>query len=225
LAPTFQEQPGLLQQQFWAFGLLALLRPRGLFALHAAGVVTARGQGVLIVGASGSGKSTLTLGVVQHGWHYLSDDAVLLHQQPWGVEALALRRPFAIDGHAAATSPALVCGTGGGHPAVPHKRRMDIQQVYPGQYRSACFPQVLLFARIVPQVSSTVRPLNRPRALQQLLAQSGPQLFDRTTMPQHLAVLNRLVHQATPYEFLAGRDLYAHPGWLAALLATTEGAG
>lgn len=225
LVPTFQDQPGLLRQQFWAFGLLKLLRPHGLFALHAAGVITERGQGLLIVGASGSGKSTLTLGVVQHGWRYLSDDAVLLHQQPAGVEALALRRPFALDGRAAAASSKLVCAPAGLPPPVPHKYRVDIEQAYPGQYRSACLPQVVLFARIVPQASSTVRPLERPRSLQQLLAQSGPHLFDRSTMPQHLAVLNRLVHQATPYELLAGRDLYDHPGRLASLVADVEGAG
>jgi hypothetical protein len=84
---------------------------------------------------------------------------------------------------------------------------------------------VLLFARIVPQASSTVRPLDRPRALQQLLAQSGTQLFDRATMPLHLAVLNRLVHQAAPYELLAGQDLYQHPDRLASLVADVTGAG
>lgn len=223
LVPTFGARSGLLRQQFWAFGLLKLLRPQGLYALHAAGVITESDLGVLIVGASGSGKSTLTLGMVQHGWRYLSDDAVLLLQQPAGVEALALRRPFAIAARAAAGSGALA-----GDPTespVPYKRRLDIQQVYPAQYRTACLPQVLLFARIVPQASSTVRPLDRPRALQQLLAQSGPQLFDRHTMPPHLAVLNRLVHQALPFELLAGRDLYVHPGRLARLVADMVGAG
>jgi hypothetical protein len=43
-------------------------------------------------------------------------------------------------------------------------------------------------------------------------------------MPPHLAVLTRLIHQAAPYELLAGQDLYAQPGRLAALVADVEGA-
>jgi hypothetical protein len=82
---------------------------------------------------------------------------------------------------------------------------------------------VLLFAGIVPAAESTVRRLDRPSALKHLLAQSGPQLFDRGTMAQHLGVLKRLVHQAIAYELLAGRDLYQHPEKLGRLLAAVEG--
>ena len=35
LAPSFTDQPPLLQQKFFAYGLLRLLRPLGLFSLHA----------------------------------------------------------------------------------------------------------------------------------------------------------------------------------------------
>jgi hypothetical protein len=101
---------------------------------------------------------------------------------------------------------------------------VDIQQEYPAQYRPGCLPQVLLFSRLVSQADSTLRPLDHARALQQLLMQSGPQLFDRRTMAPHLAVLNDLVHQATSYELLAGRDLYKQPGRLVSLLAAVEGA-
>jgi hypothetical protein len=81
LAPAFVAKPRMVQRNFWAFGLLKLLRPLGLFSLHAAGVVAPKGLGVLIIGASGSGKSTLTLTLIRQGWKYLSDDAVLLRWQ------------------------------------------------------------------------------------------------------------------------------------------------
>jgi hypothetical protein len=193
LAPNFPDQPGLLRQQFWAYGLLKLLRSQGLYGLHAAGVITENDEGLLIVGASGSGKSTLTFGVIQNGWRYLSDDAVL--------------SPTAVQ------SP------------VSHKQRMNVERAYPGQYRSTCLPRILVFSHIVAEERSTLRALDRRRALQQLLAESGPQLFDRTTMPSHLNVLNRLVHQATPCELLAGHDLYEQPARLAALVAEIEEAG
>jgi hypothetical protein len=66
-------------------------------------------------------------------------------------------------------------------------------------------------------------PLNPACVLRQLLAASGPQLFDRTTMRPHLEVLTQLVWQTTTYALLAGRDLYDMPARLAGLLADTTG--
>ena len=97
LVPAFAQQPQLLRHQFWAVGLVKLLRPLGLYGLHAAGLVTPPDGGMLLVGGSGSGKSTLTIGLVRQGCGYLSDDALLLRPQPEGVEALAFRKPFSID--------------------------------------------------------------------------------------------------------------------------------
>ena len=48
-------------------------------------------------------------------------------------------------------------------------------------------------------------------ALRRLLAGSGPQLFDRATMPRHLEVLKRLIQQSAAYELRAGIDLYHDP--------------
>src|SRR5262245_53974184 len=77
IAPSFLAKPPLLQNNFWAFGLLKLLRPLGLYSLHAAGVVSTQEVGLLIIGPCGSGKSTLTIGLARKGWRYLSDDAVI----------------------------------------------------------------------------------------------------------------------------------------------------
>jgi hypothetical protein len=224
LSPAFGGQPLLVRQRFWAVGLLKLLRPLERYGLHAAGLVAPTGAGLLIVGGSGSGKSTLTIGLLRQGWHYLSDDAVLLRAQPAGVDAWALRKPFSVDARVAAAYGDLPLGPDGPHPAGRRKRRVEVFDAYPHHYAAHCHPQVLLFPRLIPHAQSTVRPLARPHALGQLLAQSGPQLFDRATMPPHLAVLTRLVHQATPYELLAGQDLYDQPGRLAALVADVEGA-
>ena len=223
LAPAFFHQPPLLRQQFWAFGLLKLLRPLGVYGLHAAGVVTGAGQGLLITGDAGSGKSTLTIGLVRQGWRYLSDDAVLLRAQPEGVEMLALRKPFSVNADAAAAYADLPLGEENSQTAGKRKRRVDMHAAYPEQYVPTCRPRTLLVSRIVSQPHSTLRPLERLSALRHLLVQSGPQLFDHRTMAQHLEVLKRLVHQAVTYELLAGRDLYHFPGQLVRLLADVEG--
>jgi hypothetical protein len=223
LAPAFFHQPVRLQHTFWAFGLCKLLRPLGYYSLHAAGVVTPAGGGLLIVGNSGSGKSTLTIGLARQGWGYLSDDAVLLRLHPEGVAALAFRRHVYVDADATPRYADLPLGEAMPDTAGRARRRVCIEAVYPAQQRRTCLPRVLLVVRIVPQACSTLRPLDGPGTLRQLLAHSGPQLFDRETMPQHLEVLKRLVQQATAYELRAGRDLYQQPGLLMHLLHEAEG--
>jgi len=175
------------------------------------------------VGGSGSGKSTLTIGLVRQGCGYLSDDALLLRQQPEGVEALTFRKPFSIDEDVAADYAELPLGEARGASSGKRKRWVDIQDVYAEQYRPRCRPSILLFPRIVAAAQSTVYPLNRPQALGYLLTHSGSHLFDRHTMGQQLETLKNLVQQTTQYELRAGRDLYAHPSRLLHLLHAAEG--
>ena len=225
LAPSFFTKPVVLQRNFWAFGLLKLLRPLGLYSLHAAGVVTREGRGLLIVGASGSGKSTLTLGLIRQGWGYLSDDAVLLRFHSEEVEALAFRKNFYIDASAAIAHSDLPLGEEAPDTSGGRKRRVCIEAAYPQQQAAGCIPRVLLFSRIVPRAHSTLLPLDRLSALKRLLAGSGPQLFDRGTMSEHLGVLQRLVQQTATYELEAGLDLYRQPSQLGHFLAEVEGEG
>ena len=83
IAPSFDERPLQLRQRFWAHGILTLLRPLGLYGLHAAGVATPQGVNLLIVGPSGSGKSTMTIGMIRAGGRFLSDDAILAISAGW----------------------------------------------------------------------------------------------------------------------------------------------
>ena len=223
LTPAFVGQPRLMRQRFWTVGLLKLLRPWGLYGLHAAGVVSQAGQGLLLIGPSGSGKSTLALGLVRHGWGYLSDDLVLVRRQPTGVEALTGRKPFSVDDPSVPASADQPWGTERPIPVDRRKRRVDIEETFPRQAMPGCIPQLLLFPQIVPDGPSRLRPLDTLSALKRLLAQSGPPLFDRTTMGAHLEVLTQLVQQTTRYELQAGLDLYQQPLRLASLLAEHEG--
>jgi hypothetical protein len=223
LTPSFFARPPRLQQAFWTYGLLKLLRPLGAYWLHAAGVVSRKGMAVLIAGPSGSGKSTLTIGLIRQGWSYLSDDALLLRRQPDGVAALAWRRHASVDASAAAAYADLPLGEETADPTGKPKRRVAIEAVYPARHRADCLPQVLLFPRIVPHAPSVLVPLDLPTALKQLLSESGPALFDHATMPQHLSVLTHLLLQATPYELRAGLDLYQEPARLCQLLGAAKG--
>ncbi len=162
LAPSFFLKPPLVRQNFWVFALLKLLRPAGIYGLHAAGLVAEDGKGVLVVGRSGSGKSTLAIALVRSGWRYLSDDAVLLRSRPEGVEALALRRHFYVVSAEAGDYADVPLGeerpdNGGGF-----RRRVGVETSYAAQRVAACTPRVLLFSRVAPEEHSAVFPLDQP---------------------------------------------------------------
>ncbi len=223
LGPDFTEKPAHLRRRFWAFGVLKLLRPLGVFSLHAAAVASTDGRGMLIVGAPGSGKSTLALGLLRRGWSYLTDDAVLLCQRSDEVEALACRQDAYVNAEDAARygdlpwGEALPDGMGG------CKLRLCPSAAYPGQIVLRYVPRVVLVAHISKGRQTLLRPIDRVQCLRHLLAQSGPQLFDRPTMGAQLELLARLLHQADIYELHAGWDLYEDPLILRDLLPEVKG--
>jgi HPr serine kinase-like protein len=223
LVPSFFQQPPLLQQRFWGFGLLKLLRPLGLYGLHAAGVVSPTGLGLLMVGKSGCGKSTLAIQLIRQGWGYLSDDAVLLRLQPGGVEALAFRKPFSINiDNSTEYSDLPLGGADGPHAPGKQKRRVDIQDAYPEQYVPGCVPRMVVFPRILPEPQSVLQPISRLSALGRLLSQSGPQLFDKGAMLHHLELLKRLVSQCQTFELRAGLDVCREPGTFERLVSQAK---
>ena len=218
LAVSFFAKPILAQANFWCFGLLKLLRPLGIYSLHAAGLATRDGSGVLLVGASGSGKSTLAIGLIREGWKYLSDDAVLLSIRSASCPRYGLRRSFYIDAVRSSDYADLPLGEEAPDSNGGQRRRVGIDEAYPERYVARCVPRILIFPQIKSQYQSTVTPMDTVRALKILLAQSAPQLFDRSTMASHLELLKRLLQQTEKYELEAGTDLYHEPAKLVDLL-------
>jgi hypothetical protein len=178
---------------------------------------------MLVTGPSGSGKSTLALGLIRHGWGYLSDDAILLRPLSDSIHALALRDHFYLDASAAVRNRDLPLGR-----AVPdndggQRRRILLEETpFGGQRIKECSPRLLLFSRIVHEESSSVIPLGPGKALKHLLEASGPQLFDRVTMEQHLEVLKLLLKQTMSFELRAGLDVYRDPMTLVRLLGRVK---
>jgi hypothetical protein len=224
IAPSFFSKPKFAQANFWCFGLLKLLRPLGIYSLHAAGLATKKGEGVLLVGPSGSGKSTLAIGLIRAGWNYLSDDAVLLRADSPDVEALACRRSFFIDAARAADYSEFRLSNEEPDSNGGRRRNIGINEAYPQQYIAQCLPRIVIFPHITGNSQSMLKPIDRVQALRVLLAQSAPQLFDRSTMSGHLELLKRLLQQAELFELNAGTDLYHQPAKLIDLLREARGA-
>lgn len=223
LTPSFFAKPPLAQANFWCFGLLKLLRPLGIFSLHAAGLASRDGLGLFLVGASGSGKSTLAIGLIREGWRYLSDDAVLLRHGLQGVEALACRRSFYIDALRSAKYSDLSLGEETPDSNGGLRRTIGIDEAYPDQYLRRCIPRVVIFPQIKRQDQSTLKPSDSVRALGLLLTQSAPQLFDGSTMARHLELLKKLLQQTETYDLDAGTDLYREPASLVDLIRKAQG--
>lgn len=79
---------------FLSLCLFEILRARGRYPVHAAGVAL-DDRAVVLAGASGSGKSTLALACVRAGWAFLGDDVLLLRDEDRGAAVRAF--PDEID--------------------------------------------------------------------------------------------------------------------------------
>jgi hypothetical protein len=161
--------------------------------------------------------------MIREGWKYLSDDAVLLRDGSTGVEALACRRGFYVDAVRFAKYSDLSLGDEAPDSNGRSRRKVGIDEAYPEQYVPRCIPRILIFPQIKPRNTSTLLPVAQTSALRALLAQSAPQLFDRSTMAQHLDLLKRLLQQTDTYELSAGRDLYCDPAKLIRLIQEAQG--
>jgi hypothetical protein len=218
ISPSFFEKESPEKTSFWTFAILKLLRAVEHYGLHAAGLASKDGSGLLLVGPSGSGKSTLTVGMISRGWNVLSDDALLLRSRGEGVTALALRNYLCVDGEVARVA-GLFLGAEVNDIDGRRRRKISIPAKYAGRQVAECLRiRTVLFPRIVPGAKSILAPLSATTALRHLLVASGTHLFDAGSMPKHLKLLKTLVRQARTYELRAGRDLYTDPTILTRLL-------
>jgi len=166
--------------------------------------------------------ATLAVGLLGAGWGYLSDDAVLVRRKSDGVEALALRKNFYVDGAQSSRHSDLPLGEESPDSHGRQRRRVCVEEAFPEQSVRRCIPHVMLFPRIISDDQSRLVPMDHVHALSILLAESGPQLFDRNTMTRHLDLLKSLLQQTAVYELKAGTDLYRDPAKLVHLLKRAE---
>jgi len=222
LHSSFREKSLLSKCNFFLIGLIHLLSRFRLYDLHAAGFIR-DGAGCLLLGESGSGKSSMTLSMVRHGWHYTSDDAILLKSSADGVEALSFRKKFFLDPVLIHHYPEIAPYLEGPTNEKRGKRFLDLDLVYPDRFYPDFLPNVLIYTSIVSQPESMLTPIDQTSSLIKLMKQSASLFFNREAVKAHLDVLKQLVIQTDSYELLAGRDLYEEPEKISELLSGIEG--
>jgi hypothetical protein len=208
---SFKKRTLALKYNFFLIGLTYLFSYEGYFDLHGAALDNHK-IGYLFLGESNSGKSSMALSLVHQGWHYASDDSLLLKSNGNGVEVLSFRKSFYIDPEVASKYPELDSLLLNENDMEGCKRFLDLDQMYPKQFQPSIVPKVLIFTNIISQKKSSIQLLSKGQAFANLLKQSVSIFFNRQVVDEHLDVLKRLVQQTDCYQLLAGRDLYDEPG-------------
>ena len=215
--PSFKQKKLTSKYNFILFGLTYLFSYQGLFYLHGA-ALSNEGIGYLFLGESTSGKSSISISLVRQGWHYASDDSLLINSNGSGVEVLSFRKNFHIAPQAVSKYPELDPLFLSENDVGGFKQVLDLDLIYPDQFQPSIFPKVIIFTNIISRKKSSIQLLSKGQAFANLLKQSVSIFFNRQVVNEHLNVLKRLVNQSNCYELLAGRDLYDKPDKLLKIL-------
>ncbi len=198
--------------------LLFLLRRLGWFELHGGACVTEE-QAYVFIGASGSGKTSAVIGLLEAGWRYVSDDALLVKQIAVGFEETALyaraaRELFSITTDSLRQFPHLQPYV---EPRLQNatKRVVNPRAVWPGRFELVAKPAFLFFCQLHNAEQTQVSPLSSVDALSCLITNTPWLALDCETAETHLATYRQLVKSCYRFTLRMGRDLLRHPSALA----------
>lgn len=207
----------------FSYVVQAALRRGGLYVLHAAGVVEPEsGVGLVVVGNSNSGKSSLTVRLASAGWHYLSDDMLVLGEKNSAVTAWAFRRIFSVSAKSLANChlDRLDLALGAPVNSDPTKRTLEPTIVFPDGYIESCLPRVLLFPTLTGEAESRVVKITSGEAMARLIRQCPWACYDTDTARDHLRILGLMAKQSVSFLLDAGRDLIEDSSCASRLLAS-----
>ena len=216
---SFKEKSLLSKYNIFLVGLIHLISHFGLYDLHAAALIK-NNTGYLFLGDPNTGKSSAAFSLVNQGWQFISDDAVLLRSQAKFVEVFAFRKKFYLDKHLANKYPKISRYFEEPTNKEDTKRFLDMELLYPRQFCKNCIPKLLVFTRIVNKSTSKLIPLDQSTAFVKLLKQSVSIFFNHQYVNAHTVTLKRLINQTTSYELWAGRDLYNEPDKISKILTS-----
>jgi hypothetical protein len=197
-------------------GLLALLRPRQLYSLHAT-ALTRNETGVLLADGGDGNHAALSYSLAQQGWSFLSDSVLLHPEAEADIDAVAFRTRLAMNAEARDTFPEIApfweplfgnAATG----------TVAMHRLSSSRSRERCTPTVLVVPEIADRPDSRLLPMRKVDALHHVLKRSALLTLSPDRAPHHVETARRLVDQARSYQLVTGRDLRGNPPAVARLL-------
>ncbi len=183
--------------------LLELLKRRGVFGVHAAGVAL-DGHGIALAGSSGSGKTTLALALALAGFDLLGDDMLFLRAENGEPVLLAFPDELDVSETTVSFFPELEARLRQDALAGAAKRQLDPTALEAAVVAGAR-PALVLFPQIAPSGgSSTVEPLSSGEALLELAP--NVLLTESSSSQRHLDALGSLVRAGRCFRLNTGRD-------------------
>jgi hypothetical protein len=207
------EVAGAGPQSIWAAShllftpaLLEMMRRRGLFGIHAGGLVI-DGRAILLAGASGAGKTTLTLALLRAGFGFMGDDTLFLSPDERGLRIQAFPDEVDVTPGTAQLFPEL--GLPGSeacsHPE--HKRPVRAEIAYGLDVAWEARPGILIFPRVAHADHSVLTPMGPQEALVELAP--NVLLTDPRAAQAHFDAIAELARSSRCYRLETGRDLEA----------------
>lgn len=211
---------------FFYLALTELLKKEGLYGLHAA-ALEKNGCGLLIPGASGRGKTTCSVSLLRDGYRYISDDHVLLRENATKFDILPF--PVRLDNRIFLESCFLETHNRTGIPTInatektiqffpeliaakgyPYqeldKRFFFTEDIYPNSVIDSCKVNYIIFPKIIDYPKSYLEPLQKSRALEELLPQ-GLLVFDQDIAKKQFHSLSHLVENTECYRLYFGENV------------------
>lgn len=192
-------------------------RGLGWIPIHA-GAVGDDSRWVLLCAESGGGKSSLTAAFLHRGWTTLGDDKLLLRIKDGLPGIRALARTFNLHPNSAKWFPEV-----GDIEHLPrysswtHKRKVQIEDYWPGQTRDAASPTHLVSVQRSDEPGIRVEPLSLDQVLATLLRQTViPN--DPVSGRKILKVIATTASTLKGFRLCVGPDAYAREGVLDELL-------
>jgi hypothetical protein len=198
----------LLSHPLFTLPFVELLKRRGLYSLHAAGLYS-NGKGLLLAGASGAGKSTLALALVRAGFGFLSDDMLFLTPDQASLQVLAFPEEMDVTDETVSLFPELHTLLHQPKASGWVKRQVWATDCYLVDIICECRATVLVFPRVANTAKSFLQSIDQDEALLELVP--NVLLTEACSSQAHLDVLAKLVRESKCYRLETGYDFETLP--------------
>jgi hypothetical protein len=219
--------PGLTPKELWLLShplftipLAELLKRRGLYMVHAAGLALA-GDGLLIAGQSGAGKTTLALALLRAGFDFLADDTIFLSGSGDELRILAFPDEVDVTSQTVEFFPELRQLAHTPKSLERSKHAFCATDAYEAAPCWHCAPGTIIFPQPAGCRQSTLTPMPKAEALLQLVC--NVVRTDPHSSQAHLDALTALVEHSRCFRLRTGRDFDQLPVLLRSVMgqATT----